>query len=183
MMQQSHERWRRLAQRERTMLLIGGIVAGASVVFALVIDPLLAAMDRLDRQAAKKQKESVELAVLGQEHAAKRARLAKAESRMPVTDSRFSLVTFLEEAAQSANVRERITGMQPQVQTLAQGFQETAVDLRLDGVQLPDLLALLVVIDQAPYDVQVRHLQIRPKFDDPVNLDATIRVLSYAKDR
>ena len=83
--------------------------------------------------------------------------------------------------ATTAQVRERITGMQPQVQTLAQGYQETAVDLRLEGVQLPELLALLAVIDQAPYDLHVRHLQIRPKFDNPVNLDATVRVLSYAK--
>ena len=89
----------------------------------------------------------------------------------------------MEEAATAARIRERITGMQPQVQSLAQGYQETAVDLRLEGVQLPDLLALLVAIDQAPYDLQVRHLQVRPKFDNPVNLDATIRVLSYAKTR
>jgi general secretion pathway protein M len=38
-----------------------------------------------------------------------------------------------------------------------------------------------MAIDQAPYDLQVRHLQIRPKFDNPVNIDATVRVLSYAK--
>jgi general secretion pathway protein M len=78
-------------------------------------------------------------------------------------------------------VREWITGMQPQVQSLAQGYQETAVDLRLEGVQLPELLALLVAIDQAPHDLQVRHLQIRPKFDNPAYLDVSIRVLSYAK--
>ena len=81
----------------------------------------------------------------------------------------------------SVQVRERITGMQPQVQTLAQGYQETAVDVRLEGVQLPELLALLVAIDQAPHVLQVRRLQVRPKFDNPVNLDATLRVLSHAK--
>jgi general secretion pathway protein M len=48
-------------------------------------------------------------------------------------------------------------------------------------VQLPELLELLVAIDQAPYELQVRHLQIRPKFDNPINLDATVRVVSYAK--
>ena len=67
----------------------------------------------------------------------------------------------------------------------AQGFQpqiqEIAVDLRLGGVQLPQLLALLVALEQAPYDVQVQHLQIKPKYDNPVNLDATLRIVSYAK--
>jgi general secretion pathway protein M len=100
---------------------------------------------------------------------------------MPAAESGFSLLAFMEEAATSAHVRERIAGMQPQVQSLAQGYQETAVDLRLDGVQLPELMTLLVAIEQAPYAVVVRHLQVRPKFDNPVNLDATVRVVSYAK--
>ncbi|ALA58531.1 type II secretion system protein GspM [Nitrospira moscoviensis] len=175
------ERWRHLSSRERGILLVGGLVVGLSLLFLLLVDPLLATFDRLERQATRKQKDMVELAALGQEYAKKRARLEKVESRMPPQDSQFSLLTFMEEAATSARVRERITGMQPQAQTLAQGYQENAVDLRLEGVALPDLLALLVAINQAPYDLHVRHLQIRPKYDNPANLDATLRVLSYAK--
>jgi general secretion pathway protein M len=181
MTQALRERWRHLAPRERALLLVGGFVVGLSLLFVLVVDPLLAKLDRLERQAAKKRKEIAELAVLGREYAEKRARLEQVERRLPQPDSQFSLLTFLEEAATSARVRDRIAGMQPQVQSLAQGYQETAVDLRLEGIQLPDLLALLVAIDQAPYDLHVRHLQIRPKYDNPVNLDATVRVLSYAK--
>jgi general secretion pathway protein M len=181
MMQQWRERWQHLSSRERGILLIGGIVVGLSLLFVLVVDPLLSKLDRLERQAVRKQKDIQELALLSQEYAKKQMRLAKAESRLPAADSQFSLLTFMEEAAKTARVRERIAGMQPQVQSLAQGYQETAVDLRLEGVSLPDLLALLVAIDQAPYDLQVRHLQVRPKFDNPVNLDATVRVLSYAK--
>jgi general secretion pathway protein M len=181
MMQQVRERWRHMSKRERTLVLAGGIVLGFSLIFVLIVDPLLDKLDRLDRQASRKQKDLVELAALSQDYLAKRDRLAKVETRMPASNSHFSLLTFMEEAATAAQVRERITSMQPQVQTLAQGYEETAVDLRLEGVQLPDVLALLAAIDQAPYNLHVRHLQIRPKFDNPVNLDATLRVLSYAK--
>ena len=181
MTQSLWERWRQMSQRERTLVLTGGIVLGLSLLFILIVDPLLDTLDRLERQEVRKQKELAELAVLGQAYLTKRDRLTKTENRMPGADSHFSLLTFMEEAATTARVRERITSMQPQVQSLAQGYEETAVDLRLDGIQLPDLLALLVAIDQAPYDLQVRHLQIRPKFDNPANLDATVRVLSYAK--
>lgn len=181
MMSHWRERWVQLAPRERTMLSVGAVVVVASVLFVLIIDPLLATMERLDRQAAKRQRESGELAVLGADYASKRMRLAQAEKRMPATDSGFSLLAFIEEAATAAHIRERIAGMQPQVQVLAQGYQETAVDLRLDGVLLPDLMALLLAMEQAPYEFQVRHLQVRPKFDNPANLDATVRVVSYAK--
>ena len=181
MMHGFRERWRQMSQRERTIVLAGGIVLGLSLIFVLIVDPLLDQLDRLNRQEIRKQKDLTELAALGQAYRAKQDRLAKTESRMPRADSHFSLLTFMEEAATTAHVRERITSMQPQVQSLAQGYEETAVDLRLDGIQLPDLLALLVAIDQAPYDLHVRHLQIRPKFDNPSNIDATVRVLSYAK--
>jgi general secretion pathway protein M len=181
MIQTMRERWQQMSSRERTIVLTGGIIVGLSLLFVLVVDPLLAKFDLLKRQAARKEKDIKELALFSQEYAAKRDRLTKVESRLPTPDSQFSLLTFMEEAAATARVRDRIAGMQPQVQTLPQGYQETAVDLRLDGVQLPELLALLVAIDQAPYELHVRHLQIRPKFDNPVNLDATVRVLSYAK--
>lgn len=181
MMQSVRERWHQMSKRERTLVLAGGVVLGLSLVFLLIVDPLLDTLDRLERQAVRKQKDLTELAALSQAYLTKRDRLAMVESRMPANDSHFSLLTFMEEAATTAHVRERITSMQPQVQTLAQGYEETAVDLRLEGVQLPDILALLAAIDHAPYDLHVRHLQMRPKFDNPVNMDATIRVLSYAK--
>lgn len=181
MIQTLRERWQQLSGRERMIVLVGGIVVGLSLLFVLVIDPLLATYDKLERQTARKKKDLHELSLLTQEYTAKRERLANAERRLPAADDRFSLMTFMEEAATAAKVRDRIAGMQPQVQTLSQGYEETAVDLRLEGVQLPELLALLVAIDRAPYDLQVRHLKIRPKFDNPVNLDATVRVLSYAK--
>jgi len=181
MMHTLRERWHQMSSRERTIVSAGGIIAGLSLLFVLIVDPLLATFDRLERQAVRKEKDLKELTLLSQEYRAKQYHLAAVESRMPAPDSQFSLVTFMEEAAATAHVRERITGMQPQIQSLAQGYQETAVDLRLEGVQLPQLLALLVAIDQAPYALHVRHLQVRPKYDNPANLDATVRVLSYAK--
>jgi len=129
----------------------------------------------------RKSKDRGELSLLAAEYGAKQARLAKLEQRLPPADAPFSLLAFMEEAAASVEIRDRIVGMQPQQPTILQGYQETSVDLRLDGVQLPQLLALLVALEQAPYDVQVRHLQIKPKYDNPVNLDATLRIVSYAK--
>ncbi|HKC93683.1 MAG TPA: type II secretion system protein GspM [Nitrospira sp.] len=181
MMTMLQERWRHLATRERTIVVVGVIIVLASLLFLVVVDPLLARIDRLERQAVRKSKDRGELSLLAAEYEAKQARLAKLEQRLPPADAPFSLLAFMEEAAASVQIRDRIVGMQPQQPTILQGYQETSVDLRLDGVQFPQLLALLVALEQAPYDVQVRHLQIKPKYDNPVNLDATLRIVSYAK--
>ena len=181
MMQMLKERWQHFSQRERIIVSAGGALVAAALVFLLIIDPLMATIDKLDRQARRKTKDSQELALVAQEYVIKQARIAKLEKRMPSPPAQFSLLAFMEEATTTAQIRDRIVGMQPQAPTVVQGYQETAVDLRLDGVSLPQLLALLVAIEQAPYDVQVHHLQMKPKYDNPVNLDATLRIVTYAK--
>jgi len=151
------------------------------LVFLLIVDPLMMSIDTLDRQARRKAKDSQELALVAQEYMVKQARIVKLEQRMPSPPAQFSLLAFLEEATTAAQIRDRIVGLQPQAPITVQGYQETAVDLRLDGVSLPQLLALLVAIERAPYDVQVHHLQMKPKYDNPVNLDATLRIVTYEK--
>jgi general secretion pathway protein M len=181
MMQMLKERWRQFSQRERTIAAAGGTLIVSALVFLLIIDPLMTRIDKLDRQARRKAKDSQELALVAQEYVIKQTRIAKLEQRMPKPPAQFSLLAFMEEATTTAQIRDRIVGMQPQAPIIVQGYQETAVDLRLDGVQLPQILALLVAIEQAPYDVQVHHLQMKPKYDNPVNLDATLRIVTYAK--
>ena len=181
MMQMLKERWQHCSQRERIIVAAGVTVVTAALAFVLVIDPLMATIDKLDRQTRRKAKDSQELALVAQEYVVKQARIAKLEQRMPNPPAQFSLLAFMEEATTTAQIRDRIVGMQPQAPIVVQGYQETAVDLRLDGVSLPQILALLVAIEQAPYDVQVHHLQMKPKYDNPVNLDATLRIVTYAK--
>jgi general secretion pathway protein M len=181
MMQMLKERWEHFSQRERIIVAAGGTVVAAVLAFLLVIDPLMASIDKLDRQARRKAKDSQELALVAQEYVVKQARIAKLEQRMSSPPAQFSLLAFMEEATTTAQIRDRIVGLQPQAPIVVQGYQETAVDLRLDGVSLPQILALLVAIEQAPYDVQVHHLQMKPKYDNPVNLDATLRIVTYAK--
>ena len=181
MIQMLKERWQHFSQRERLIVAAGGAIVAAALVFLLIIDPLLATIDKLDLQARRKAKDSQELALVAQEYASKQARIAKLEEHMPSPPAQFSLLAFMDEATTKAQNRDRIVGMQPQAPIVVQGYQETAVDLRLDGVSLPQLLALLVAIEQAPYDVQVHHLQMKPRYDNPVNLDATLRIVTYAK--
>ena len=181
MKQMLKERWQQFSPRDRIIVAAGGALAAAALVFLLIVDPLMATIDKLDRQARRKAKDSQELALVAQDYLLKQARMAKLEARMPSPPAQFSLLAFMEEATTTAQIRDRIAGMQPQAPIVVQGYQETIVDLRLDGVTLPQLLALLETIERAPYEVQVRHLQMKPKYDNPINLDATLKIVTYAK--
>lgn len=176
-------RWHALASRERAILTGGGGILLACLVFLLLVDPLLDRLDRAERQTIRKQKELQELIEVGARYTVLKARLATFEQRLPPADGQFSMLAFLEDAAGAVQIRDRITAMQPQTPTVTQGYQDTAIDLRLDGVPLPQLLNFLVKLEQAPYDVQVPHVQIKPKFDNPAYLEVNLRIVTYAKAR
>src|SRR5262245_55729336 len=105
MMQVLKERWHHFSQRERIIVVVGGAIVAATLVFLLIIDPLLSAIDKLDRQAKRRAKDSQELALIAQEYQVKQARIVKLEERMPVPPAQFSLLAFMEEATTRAQIR------------------------------------------------------------------------------
>lgn len=68
MMQMLKERWQHFSQRERIIVAAGGAVVAATLAFLLIIDPLMATINKLDRQARRKAKDSQELALVAQEY-------------------------------------------------------------------------------------------------------------------
>lgn len=176
------ERWAGLATRERLIVAGGALIAAVSLFFVFVVDPMLERREILDRQIVRQQRAIGELATLGSEYAAARARLGQIEKRMEEGRGKFSLLPYLEETASAAEVRDRIVSMQPHPVQPVQGYRETSVELRLDSVPLPRLLSLLVALENSPYLVQVKRLQIKPRFDEAHLLEATLLVSTYEKE-
>lgn len=182
MMHALQQRWNGLAGRERLVLAAGGVIGAVSLLFVLLVDPWLERMDQLDRQIARKQQQIRELGALGEQFAALRTRLGGVEAKMAAGEGQFSLLPFLEEAAAQTRVRERIAAMRPQASPPAQGYRETAVEMRLEGLLLPDVLALLAALEDSPYLLQVKRVQLKPRFDAPHLLDATLLVSTHEKE-
>jgi len=176
------ERWANLPGRQRAIAAAGGLMAAASLLFVLVVDPILERRDLLDRQIARKLRAIGDLAVVGPEYVTARARLAQIEKRIEDGKGRFSLLPYLEEAAATVQVRDRIVSMQPNPASSTQGYKETAVELRLESLQFPELLALLVKLENSPYLVQVKRLQVKPRFDAVHLLEVTLLIATYEKD-
>src|SRR5579885_1410151 len=114
MMQKLLQRWAGLAQRERIILAVGGVILGLSGVFVLLVDPQLEQLERLDRQISRTRQQQREVAALGAQFTALNSRLASVEAKLMAGQGQFALLPYLEEASASAHVRERIAAMRPQ---------------------------------------------------------------------
>ena len=175
------QRWAVLGSRERLMVLWGGVIIAVTLLYVFVLDPQMELARRYERQSLKKQRDLQEIASLGAEYDRLRAQLTKTEERLPSTNQRFSLQTFIEEAATGASLRDRLTGMQPQAPATREGYRESIVEVSFDGTELPQLLEFLVRIEQAPYGLRIPRWQIRPKYDQSNKLDISLRIVAYEK--
>ncbi len=180
-MEALRQRWNDFSARERWLIVGGGVVLVLGLLFAFVVDPILDHMTMLDRQHAKKGRDYEELVQAESTYRQLQTRVAKLEGRLAKSGGQFALLPFLEETAVSTGIRNQIVGMQPQPTVPMAGYQETAVEMRLDGMQLPQLLTLLAAVEEAPGLVQVKRLQITPRYDTPHLLQVTIRIASYEK--
>ena len=176
------QRWGGLSSRERMVVIGLGIMMVAALFFTLVVDPLLDRIDLLDRQLGAKQRVLSQLAVVGADYMMARAQLAEFDQRIATGKGTFSLLSYLEEAASAAQVREQITAMQPQASISSHGYRETSAELRLEAVPFPQLLMLLVKLEDSPHLLQVKRLHVKPRIDAPRRFDANLMVSAYDKE-
>lgn len=183
MISASLQRWERLSDRERAVVTIGGLVLLLGLGFAFIVDPALERLDLLHRQAVRKERATGELAAIVKDYTEVQARLQRFEARLKPVAGTFSLLPFLEEAATQGQIRDRIASMQPlPASTAGGGYREAAVEMRLDGLTMPQLLAFLAHLDRAPARLQIKRFQMKPRFDAPYLLDVRLRVSSYEKE-
>jgi general secretion pathway protein M len=176
------QRWSSLSSRERIVVVGLGIMMMVALLFTLVVDPLFDSIDLLDRQLGAKQRAISQLAIVGADYAMARAQLAEFDQRIMAGKGTFSLLSYLEEAASAAQVREQITAMQPQASVSSHGYREVTAELRLGGVPFPSLLTLLAKLEDSPHLLQVRRLHVKPRVDAPHRFDASLTVSTYDKE-
>jgi general secretion pathway protein M len=166
------------SRRDRTALIVGGIVVLAAVsVFGLVL-PYRGAMDRLDSRIATRQKQVREVQALQQEYRGLQRQLAQAQKRL-ASSGGFSLFSFIESQAAQVATKENLVYMRPQQSAAREGYQEESVEIKLEKLRLDQLVRFLYGIESAEAYLQVKNLRVRTRFDDRSLLDATMTISSF----
>ena len=88
----------------------------------------------------------------------------------------FSLFSHLEGVTRDVVSRERIAAMNPSTRTVAEDLQEEDVEMRLSGVSLREVVALLYRVEKTDLPLLVSRVQMKKRFDQPFVYDATLVV-------
>ena len=165
-----------LQPRERLLLLAA---VGATVLAAIwlgVVEPLAGAITDLDRKVAAARSDASQVADLVARHKALSAQVDALEKGAAAGKAGPSLFARLESITVPIVGRERITAMNPSSRPVGERFEEETVDMRLEGVSMPDLIQLLYKIEHGDTPMHLVRASFKRQYRDAAKLDATLVV-------
>jgi len=89
------------------------------------------------------------------------------------------LSTFIEEKARESKIADQLDKIQDQRSEDTEFFNETVVEVRLKKVSLSGLTRFMHAVEQSGKAARVQSLRVKPTFQDPRYLEATLEVVGY----
>lgn len=168
-----------LARRERRLVVGGAVVLALTLLYVLLLEPLLTRNRDLDRLIAQKTREHGEVVRLGEEYRQAQARLESLRARLSRAPQNFQLLSYLESLTVQNGIRDRIAYMRPQPAATVGSFREQSVEMRLDAVTINQTITFLDQLASAPPGLRVKRLSVVRRYDNANRLDVVVQVAAY----
>ncbi len=165
----------RLSPRERVLLGVGA-AAGLLVAVWALAGILSERRTTLQAQIAASERDVEEMVRLRDRYLKLRSERDAVRRKLDRGGSDFSLFSHLEGVTRDTLSRDRVAAMNPSTRSVAEGMQEEDVEMRLSGVSLRELVALLYRVEKADLPLLVSRIQMKKRFDQPFVFDATLVV-------
>jgi general secretion pathway protein M len=170
-------------KREKLVLLAGGVIVAGILLYGLFQLPFAYTerMETLDRLILQKEDGLKQLAELKTQYQKLNDRVGRIESRIAQDRQGFSLLSYLEDVANTVRIRSNIAYMRPQTMPQSEGYRETAVEVKVENAPLAQIVRLLKALEQSPHVLKIRRLHLKTRYSDPNYLDAVFLLSSYEK--
>jgi General secretion pathway, M protein. len=164
----------KLSQREKMAIGIGG---GALVLFVLVqfiVFPLADSRNRLLKRLAVREQAVAEMRLLQKQYREIGKHANSLVTLLGQRDSQFSLFSFLEEKSAASEIKDRIAYMKPSESTEHGQFNQSLIEMRLQGIGLDQLVAFLEQVEVPDQLVGIDKITIQENTKEEGMLDVTL---------
>ncbi len=161
------------------------MVASGVVFVALVFGwlgvykPLVEKRDLMERKIAAQKDELMEVSALAEKYLDARKRFDRLDAKLKSQPPGFSPLAAIESLAFKAGVRDNVVSMIPQSPVVIEGYQESPVDLKLDKVTLPRLLAFLKSVRNSKNYMRIKRISIKTEYENPEMLSVSMTITGY----
>jgi type II secretory pathway component PulM len=163
----------KLEERDKKVLIYGGIAAALILLYSFVLSPLYGEIGRKRDAIPKKEKDLAEMRLLKDQYVEMNQRLQQLQAEAA---KRGPLLTEIENITRRTNLTGKIVSLKPQTGAQSASFKESVVEVRMDNITLYDVVNYVNQLEKATF--RIRKLYFKPRFDNPKLLNATILVSS-----
>jgi hypothetical protein len=169
----------RMSARERNLL---GAAAVATLIigfYTLVWEPLSESRVKVERMIRVRQQELVEIQDQRRQYMDLLNRLEASRKIIDPEnfDDDFSLFPHIESTVSEVlGGRDQISSMSPKTKAINDFYREEAVELKLNGISLEQLVNMMYGIEKGEQPLRLSRLQIKKRRRDPHQFDVTATV-------
>jgi general secretion pathway protein M len=173
--------YERLERREK--LFIGGGVAVLLLVliFNLVVSPMMDQRKRTQRAIVNRELDLKTMKVLQEEYKQLANKVGGIAERLEQRPPEFTLFSFLEGQATSAQVRELVKYMKPSTEEGEGLLQNSVVEMKLEKVSLSKLVEFLSLIESPENVVSINRISIQENSQGEGLLDVVMQIVTFMK--
>jgi general secretion pathway protein M len=171
----------KLGKREKLSVSLGVGFITLFVIVQFILFPLLDKRDAMKRGIEVKRSGLKEIRTLKTEYEAYRKGDEGIKSHLGRREKGFTLFSFLEQAAGRAGVKDHIKYMKPSDSPGDGPLKESTVEMKLDKINLKQLVEYLHLIESPEKVVSIKRISITDSKGAAGYLDAVMQVLTIVE--
>ena len=159
-----------MSERDRQILVVGGIVAGLILLHLLVIRPFSIRVADLEQSLQTRQTQVADMRELAEE-------VSQLRAQLPQGADNLNLLSYLEGLARQEDLNSKIDYMSSGPGVVRGNVRLESVELRMNRLNLQEITTLLFQIEHGGrYPLRIEQINIRKRFDNPELIDVTLEI-------
>lgn len=170
-----------LSRRDRIALAFGAAAILVTLAFLGVVEPYRASKERLQGQIAARERQLAEVRQLRQEYLQLQKQVEAGRGQLERSEG-FSLFTFVEQLITQVARKDNLVYMRPQQASVRDEVREESVEIKLEKIEIDQLVRLLYRIDTSEAFLGVKSMRLKTRFDDQSLFDVVLTIASYGRN-
>ena len=170
----------KLEKREKYIIYGATCLIAIFILVNFLVIPFFKERERLRKGIKKAEDDLKEIAALSVVYQGYQKGSMDVKRIIEARDRRFTLASYLEEAARRTEVKDYISGMTSSPSSSKGGpYEESTVELKLNGINTEQLVRYLYAIEKPKDLIFIKRITISDNKKQEGYLDSVIQVLTY----
>lgn len=173
------ESWAKLDTKQRYLVVACAVFVLLALVLEFAVFPFWDATTKMKKSVTVNSTKLAEMAAIDAEFAVQDAKISRIKHAIASRRTDFTLFSYLEKKAVSANVKGAIKQMNSLQGARSASFEETLIDMKLEKITIKQLEDFLYQIESPAELIKIKRITINKMKESPDYISAQLLITSY----